>query len=760
LSVDAAVAPTNVVFVNGTNFADALSASALANQNSASVVLLPPSGVLSAGALARATAATNVFIVGGSSVLPNTLETQLLAPTTSGGAGKLSANVIRIAGDDRYETAALVAARIGGTNVASFNGKKTAILVSGTSFADAVIAGPVAEGPVGAAGVHPILLTAADSLPISTRLQLQTLGVTQVVIIGGTTPVSAAVETAVTALGISVVRIAGANRYDTAAKVAAVLQKSVAAGGFGWTNATVGLANLESNASGQGGFDALSAAALLGPNDQVLLGVTAAALPSETAAFLTATTAVTNGLRVFGGTTPVPAAVVNSAITTLGGSLTSPTATISGATDGASTFTVTLSEKVTAVGNPVSVTAASNGAQVGAPVGVSLNAAGTVATVTLTGYTLKPGDTVSVLSSATNNFATASPTGRTVGIASATVAADTTKPVASLISAINATPVTSALVSFSEPVLVKPATFDAAGIAGLFTYDGAAVPGTVPVFAAATSGTSATGASVAIAALNTTPVVSLTVVFAGVGVALPAGKTLTFKANSVDDLATTANKNDAVSFTVLSDTTVPTITGGVTYTVADATASLTIGSVTPGRVSVTSKPTGAAGAAWGVQVVNDIAAGINVGVDLGTKTILISHNSGTSTAAAIAAAINAAASDYVVAAEVTAGAVTAAVAARAALVQRSTITATTVLSEGVRAPAVADVRYDQLGTAATYVNADAAGTVSGSVLTTKYTVPTATGLPTPGTSKLDYSAAVTDIAGNPLVATTKTLTAG
>ena len=191
---------TDFVLVNGASYADALSAAALAGTKQGTIILLPADGTISASATARMALGANITIVGGYSALPATVETTMktLRPLST---------ITRISGADRYATAAAVAQNITSANIAAVNGKKSAFLASGTSFADAVIAAPGAyAGPNNSAttAVVPIMLTATDALSAPTSAQMSLLGIKQVFILGGTAVVSAAVEASVTALGISV----------------------------------------------------------------------------------------------------------------------------------------------------------------------------------------------------------------------------------------------------------------------------------------------------------------------------------------------------------------------------------------------------------------------------------------------------------------------------------------------------------------------------------------------------------------------------
>lgn len=99
-----------------------------------------------------------------------------------------SIQVSRIAGDNRYGTAAAV------SQTKFPKGAQVAFVVSGTDYADALAIGPL----VGTEG--PILLTQRDRLPAETAAELRRLKVKEVVIVGGTAAVSAAVEAEISRL--------------------------------------------------------------------------------------------------------------------------------------------------------------------------------------------------------------------------------------------------------------------------------------------------------------------------------------------------------------------------------------------------------------------------------------------------------------------------------------------------------------------------------------------------------------------------------
>lgn len=89
-------------------------------------------------------------------------------------------------------------------------------VATGENFPDALGAGPAAAMAKG-----PILLVTQNSIPGPTGAELNRLAPDKIVIVGGTAVISASVEASLAAYAGTVERIAGANRYDTAAKLSA-----------------------------------------------------------------------------------------------------------------------------------------------------------------------------------------------------------------------------------------------------------------------------------------------------------------------------------------------------------------------------------------------------------------------------------------------------------------------------------------------------------------------------------------------------------
>jgi putative cell wall-binding protein len=120
--------------------------------------------------------------------------------------------VERVAGNDRYETAAAIAHNSGAPNIGVRSGLgRTVMLANGQSPADALSAGPIIYGQQ-----WPVLLTTRDAIPGATTAALNDLGIQHVVVVGGTAAVSDAVVQELQQSGHTVERVAGADRESTA----------------------------------------------------------------------------------------------------------------------------------------------------------------------------------------------------------------------------------------------------------------------------------------------------------------------------------------------------------------------------------------------------------------------------------------------------------------------------------------------------------------------------------------------------------------
>ncbi len=159
----------------------------------------------------------------------------------------------RLAGSDRYETAAAVSAAVFPADV------PVAFVASGEDFPDALAAGPVAARLGG-----PVLLVDRDWVPTSTADELARLSPDEIVIVGGTGVISPEVEAGLRSFAGRVSRIAGADRYGTAAALADLVTTPVS---------TVYVA------TGENFPDALAAAPLVAAEGSPLLLVSSTEVP-------------------------------------------------------------------------------------------------------------------------------------------------------------------------------------------------------------------------------------------------------------------------------------------------------------------------------------------------------------------------------------------------------------------------------------------------------------------------------------------------
>lgn len=190
----------------------------------------------------------------------------------------------RLAGRDRYGTAAAVSA----ANFAP--GTAVAYVAIGSNFPDALAAGAAAARHDG-----PVLLVSSTTIPSVTANELARLRPGLIKVIGGTSVVSNGVADGLRQYATSgtVQRVAGANRYATAARVSA---DAFAAG--------VPVAYI---ATGERFPDALSGNAAAGADGGPMLLVSGTYIPSETAAELTRLRP--GRIVVLGGTSAVSSAV-------------------------------------------------------------------------------------------------------------------------------------------------------------------------------------------------------------------------------------------------------------------------------------------------------------------------------------------------------------------------------------------------------------------------------------------------------------------
>ena len=227
-------------------------------------------------------------------IVAATLIASMLALVSTPASAAATVTQKRLSGLDRYATASATAEY-------SYTTATKTIIASGENYADA-LAGSALSGALGA----PLLLTAKDALPAVTAAAMgRMMGTNKTVyVLGGEAAVSAGVVTTLTGLGYVVTRISGADRYATAAAVAAKVKEV----------STIGSMNGKVTcilASGQGYADALSAGPLAHNNKMPILLTEPGTLTAATSAAITA-----NGCKqmmIVGGESAVSAAVATAA---------------------------------------------------------------------------------------------------------------------------------------------------------------------------------------------------------------------------------------------------------------------------------------------------------------------------------------------------------------------------------------------------------------------------------------------------------------
>lgn len=704
----------NVILASGENFPDGLAAAGLAGAVDSPILLTGMNSlpVETSNALAVLGAST-VHVMGGTGVISQAVRDQVAA---------LGYTLVETySGTNRYDTAAKIAAAIGNGNIGGFGGKRTAILAVGNNYADALAAGSIAFK-----GKHPILLTDSAALSTETNAALTSLGIQQVIIMGGTSAVSAAVADAITAKGITVVRIAGDDRADTARDLANILVTPTGSGGFGMGKTTVVLYN------GYDGFaDGLAAGPRAGKADAVALPVDDASVATPTNEFITANKATIAGITVIGGTSVISDATATAAKDAAAVGV--PTATITGV-QGGSSVTITFSESI----NPASIDATDFALSSTAPaetIGAVAAVVGTSNksfTVAIAGSVLDAGDTVALIDGATVDGlaeVTTAAAGVKTGLASLTIAADTTKPTVSIVSS----PGRSFTVTFSEsvtPALTAGAIPGGTNVDDLFVLaqgTGVSVP-------------TMTGVSTVTAnSTNTSFVVTWTT-----GTALVAGNTITAAATNFTDLA--GNTNLVAVGTVATDSVNPSLSSAsVTTTKTGVDSLATVQGAN--NVVLTSKTTGDSGLSFEI-----LGAGVPTNPALtfnsttGVISITLGATAGTNTGPALAALVN---GNATLAALLTAsgGGAGDMVAAAAAPLAGGTTTndVTVVFSETVVIAANTNVKLDVDGNLATLgdqSNIGQVGVQPGGSMTAA-----GAGTVVAGVSKVIVSNAVLDLAG-------------
>jgi putative cell wall-binding protein len=252
----------SVVLATDANYPDALASQYLAADLGTGTLLTPTSSLSAVTEAAlRDEGITHVYVVGGPFAV-STAVVGTIQGLTAYDCGGVSARgqtitVTRIFGQTEYGTAETIAKFVGaafarsadfsgafaGTNATGGDGAfndtagkasasaasgalRTAIVATGQGFQDAEAASVTSYDEH-----FPVLLTTPGSLSTQAKTAIKSLGITQVIVMGGPLAVSDTVVTSLEGLGVSVLRIAGKDYTDTAVQLA---DFEVSSSGLGW----------------------------------------------------------------------------------------------------------------------------------------------------------------------------------------------------------------------------------------------------------------------------------------------------------------------------------------------------------------------------------------------------------------------------------------------------------------------------------------------------------------------------------------------
>lgn len=176
-----------VLLATGADFADALAAAPLAAAEDAPILLAGADRLPGATADALVElGAGRIIVLGGPAAIGEAVEQQLTAD---------GYQVSRQAGEDRFDTAAMLA------DAAFPEGADVALLTTGRDFPDALAAAPLSAERNG-----PILLVDGNRVPEATIDALASLGVTEVLLLGGTAAIGEGAEDRLSEAGYEVTR--------------------------------------------------------------------------------------------------------------------------------------------------------------------------------------------------------------------------------------------------------------------------------------------------------------------------------------------------------------------------------------------------------------------------------------------------------------------------------------------------------------------------------------------------------------------------
>ena len=293
---------------SGETLVDSISVAGLAGYVDAPILLTPTDSLRgSVKDFIEDYGVSTVYVLGGSAAVADSVVTAIEGLSSS-------PTVTRIAGDDRYATAAAIASMIDAESSWCGTDAVSAVLINGASD---MMAFGVAMQTIAYRLQLPVLMTAGDELSDATAEYITKNDVEHVQIIGGTGAVSADVASALTSLGVdTVARVDG----DSASAVSVALAQ-MAGNGCG---DALGLVSSDRVALVRGNPDGVVAAPVLASS---LAGgylvpplVVGDSLPASVSDYLAATpkaiggTKLNLGIVAIGGTAAVSEATMDDAL--------------------------------------------------------------------------------------------------------------------------------------------------------------------------------------------------------------------------------------------------------------------------------------------------------------------------------------------------------------------------------------------------------------------------------------------------------------
>lgn len=274
------------------------------------------------------------YVVGGTTAVSEAVLNEVRAVAVASVPAGSVRSVERVGGPDRYDTAAAVGLQPGSPSVGKYVARfgqapgSTAFLSNGLVPADALSAGPIAYR-----NHLPLLLTRPGTIPPATLNALDNDFIKNLIVLGGTTVVSEAVVDQLRARGLTVTRVAGADRYATNTALYGFVTRAAGGtagdreGGLGYPSPTTALL-----ANGVGFADALSAGPLAAEGlvagdgrtavaaSSPLLLTSPAALSAATAQYLNGNRANITAVTGVGLETALPSSVLQATNTVAQGS--------------------------------------------------------------------------------------------------------------------------------------------------------------------------------------------------------------------------------------------------------------------------------------------------------------------------------------------------------------------------------------------------------------------------------------------------------